>query len=68
MSNTIQLNGKPHTIEPDTSVADLVAALGLADQAVAVEVNKKLVTKSRHTETPLSEGDQVEVVTLVGGG
>jgi thiamine biosynthesis protein ThiS len=33
-----------------------------------VEVNRQLVRRVHHGETRLSEGDTVEVVTLVGGG
>ena len=42
--------------------------LGLKAEHVAVEVNKDLVTRSRHAETLIAEGDVLEVVTLVGGG
>jgi thiamine biosynthesis protein ThiS len=34
----------------------------------AVEVNRALVPKRLHGETPLKHDDRVEVVTLVGGG
>ena len=61
------VNGKP--METDaTRVAELVKALGLTGQAVAVEVNREVVPKRRHGEAELSEGDTVELVTLVGGG
>lgn len=51
-----------------TTVRQLIIELGFADRAVAVEVNKNLVPKREHECTPLHEGDQVEVVALVGGG
>ena len=51
-----------------TTVAELVEELGLAGQAVAVEVNRAIVPKRSHGETVLRPGDAVEVVTLVGGG
>ena len=61
------VNGKP--METDaTRVAELVEALGLTGRAVAVEVNREVVPKRRHDEAELSEGDTVELVTLVGGG
>ena len=61
------VNGKP--METDaTRVAELVEALGLTGQAVAVEVNREVVPKRRHGEAALREGDTVELVTLVGGG
>ena len=53
---------------PEPSVADLVEQLGLGGQAVAVELNRRLVPRRDHATTHLNEGDSVEVVTLVGGG
>ncbi|MEM6458151.1 MAG: sulfur carrier protein ThiS [Planctomycetota bacterium] len=47
---------------------ELLGELGLAGQAVAVELNRQVVPKSAHAATPLAEGDAVELVTLVGGG
>ena len=35
---------------------------------VAVERNRDVVPQSRHAETVLAAGDELEVVTLVGGG
>lgn len=61
------LNGREQEIDAAT-VAELVERLGLAGQAVAVELNRRVVPKRQHAETTLKEGDTVEVVTLVGGG
>lgn len=64
----IELNGKDREIPPDATVSALIADLGLHNQACAVEVNKSLVRKAQHETHTLSEGDRVEIVTLVGGG
>ena len=49
-------------------MADLVAALGLKSQQVAVERNKEIVRRPDHAGTLLEDGDQLEVVTFFGGG
>jgi thiamine biosynthesis protein ThiS len=41
---------------------------GLAEKPVAVEHNLQVVPRARHEQTTLSEGDRLEIVTLVGGG
>ena len=64
----ITLNGEQKEVPGPLSVAELVRYLGLQVEHVAVERNKDLVVRSRHAETPVSEGDVLEVVTLVGGG
>lgn len=64
----ITLNGKPHTLHEDRSVADLVRSLGYAGKRIAVERNGDIVPKSRHADTTLSSNDVVEIVVAVGGG
>ncbi|MCC6285608.1 MAG: sulfur carrier protein ThiS [Phycisphaerales bacterium] len=62
------LNGKPVDRPEGTTLADLVASCGLAAGACAAEVNKRLIPRRDHAATVLKPGDQVELVTLVGGG
>lgn len=64
----VTINGKPQQVEPQTTVADLLARLGVQTALVAVELNHNIVPKSRHRTTGLTEGDAIEIVTLVGGG
>ena len=63
----LTVNGEKREVEA-TSVAALLAELGLSGQPVAVELNEQLVPKTRHDATRLSAGDRLELVTLVGGG
>ncbi len=62
------INGEETPVPRGSTVQDLVEHLGLGGQPAAVEVNKALVPKRRHAEHVVSEGDRLEVVTLVGGG
>ena len=64
----IQLNGEVHQVETDTTVLDLVNSLPIDPVAVAVERNKRIDPRSLHAETTLEAGDQIELVTIVGGG
>ena len=64
----ISCNGERRTIAQGTTVAALLAELGLEPKHVAVEVNLQLVPRTRHAECLLNDGDQLEIVTLVGGG
>jgi len=62
------VNGEERDLADGTTVAGLVRELGLADKPVAVEVNQDVVTRRQHETHTLTDGDHVEVVTLVGGG
>jgi sulfur carrier protein len=64
----IHLNGENRQLDDGMTVAGLLETLKLAGKPVAVEVNLELVTKARHAEHRLADGDRVEVVSLVGGG
>ena len=64
----ISLNGQPRSVSAGTTVAALLAELGLPVGHVAVEVKLELVPRARHGEQLLAAGDRVEIVTLVGGG
>ena len=50
------------------TLATLVERLGMKADRVAVELNRDLVSRDRWAQTPLREGDQLEVVHFVGGG
>ena len=65
---TIVLNGEPQTIADGQTVAELLQQLGLDSRQVAVERNRDIVPRAEHGRTVLAEGDQLEVVTFVGGG
>ncbi|MCG3138967.1 MAG: hypothetical protein HJJLKODD_02839 [Phycisphaerae bacterium] len=64
----IMLNGEERTLNGEWSLTRLMEELQLPPQRVAVEVNRQLVTRACFGQTLLHEGDQVEIVTLVGGG
>lgn len=49
-------------------LADLLDELGFAKEGVAVALNKDFVPRRRLAETPLKEGDQVEVLAPMAGG
>jgi sulfur carrier protein len=65
---TIQVNGESRELPAGSTVATLLGALGVTQPHVAVELNLEVVPRAQHSETLLSDGDRVEVVTLVGGG
>ena len=62
------VNGERRTVGDGTTVSGLLRELGLDGRPCAVEINEELAPKREHSERTLSEGDSVEVVTLVGGG
>lgn len=64
----LTVNGEPRRIAPGSSIADLVASLGLDPKKVAVEHNAQIAPRSTLADVPLADGDVLEIVHFVGGG
>jgi sulfur carrier protein len=64
----IVLNGQPRELPATLTVAELLVALEMPTRGVAVEVNQQIVPRAEHAVHRLRDGDQLEVVSLVGGG
>ena len=65
---SVRVNGEAVEVRSGASVADLLGQLGLERTRVAVERNRSVVPRAAHAETRLESGDQLEIVTFVGGG
>jgi sulfur carrier protein len=64
----IELNGQAHRATPGQSVQDLIDQLDLAQQALAVAVNREVVPRNLWAQTRLQANDRVELVRPIGGG
>lgn len=64
----ITINGEPKSITEGLTLAELVVQIGLQPRFVAIERNRELVPRTHHAECILQPDDQLEIVTLVGGG
>lgn len=70
----ILLNGERREIREITeidepvSVCLLLDELGLDRERVAVEVNRRILKRTEFDNVTIEDGDEVEVVTFVGGG
>jgi sulfur carrier protein len=62
------INGENRHFPDALTVAGLIDALGFVGKRIAVERNGDIVARSRHAETPLADGDRLEIVVAVGGG
>ena len=64
----LRINGDDKELADGLTVAQLLDELSLEPTRVAIERNKQLVRRTTFAETPLADGDELEIVTLVGGG
>ena len=63
----IVVNGEAREVGEGASVLTLLADARLAPEKVAIELNRRLLRSQKYGE-PLKEGDEIEIVTFVGGG
>lgn len=68
MSRNITVNGEPRAIAEETTLADLVAALGQAPQALATAVNGEFVPRAARAGVRLKDGDAVFTFQPITGG
>lgn len=62
------INGESKEFAVSLSLAALIEHLGMKGDRVAVEVNRKIISRMQWAETWLSDGDELEIVHFVGGG
>jgi sulfur carrier protein len=62
------INGLPHQVAEETSLAQAVSLLTTSATGVAAAINGDVVRRAAWESTRLAAGDQVEVITAVQGG
>jgi thiamine biosynthesis protein ThiS len=69
----LHINGEENTFATPPggapfTLAALIESLEMKSDRVAVELNREIVSRDRWPETPLKDGDRLEIVHFVGGG
>lgn len=69
-TSTIRLtiNGESHSLPSPLTVRDLCVHFGVDPAVAAIERNRVIVVRTHFESTLLADGDELEIVTLVGGG
>ena len=62
------VNGEEKNYPNVTTLTQLIGELGIKGDRVAVELNHEIVPRAQWDETPLRDGDRLEIVHFVGGG
>lgn len=63
----LKVNGESREVAEGTTVRALIEQSKLTPDKVAVELNRRLIRSDKY-DTALQEGDEIEIVTFVGGG
>jgi thiazole synthase len=65
---SLQLNGTRTVVAAGTTLGALIDEKGLVRRMIAVEYNGEILPRARYDAIVLHDGDQLEVVHMVGGG
>jgi sulfur carrier protein len=65
---SLQINGKKVELDRPTALLDYLDKLGVNPRTVAVEHNGEIIPRTSFTRVTLRDGDNVEIVRMVGGG
>ena len=64
----VVVNGKKVEFREPITVAELLAQHHLHPTRVAVELNREILPRKEYSSAQIKSGDQIEIVTFVGGG
>ena len=62
------LNGDKVEVDEDMSLLRLIESNRLRPEHIVVEVNRKIIPRNEFSSLNLNEGDEIEIVHMVGGG
>ncbi|MCB2081443.1 MAG: sulfur carrier protein ThiS [Hyphomicrobiales bacterium] len=68
MSITATINGECRTFENNLAITELLEQLRVSTKGIAVERNLEIIPHSLYDTTPISDGDAIEIIGIIGGG
>lgn len=64
----VAINGERRSLAPGTTLAALLAEIGIASTGIAIAVNERVVRRGAFDAHALCDGDAVEIIRAVAGG
>jgi thiamine biosynthesis protein ThiS len=66
--NQVTINGEKRVFDSRATLHEVVTALGLEPERVAVELNRAIVKRELWQTTTFDSDAEIEIVQFVGGG
>jgi thiamine biosynthesis protein ThiS len=64
----VVVNGEERSVRSGATIADLIRALDLDPERLAIELDRRIVKRAEWPATTLTAGASLEIVQFVGGG
>ena len=68
MAITIKVNGEERSLERIMNISCLMELLEVSSKGVVVERNGEILDRELYEQIMVKDGDELELVRLVGGG
>lgn len=62
------LNGQLYYVNQNITLLDIITYFNYKDSLLVLELNKFICNKNKWSTTFINNHDQIEIVTIVGGG
>lgn len=62
------INGQDKNLKSSETITQMLQELDIKGSHIAVALNFQVVPRTSYDQTPLNEGDKIEIVHAVGGG
>ncbi|MCA9400326.1 MAG: sulfur carrier protein ThiS [Candidatus Omnitrophica bacterium] len=64
----ITINGKIHELDSSQHLSSVIKGCGAKPEHIIAELNGKIIKQDQWDAVSIADGDQLELVTFVGGG
>ncbi len=64
----ISVNGKEKDVPEQITIKTLLINMQVAPEMVACELNLNMIKRNQYDSTALRDGDQIEILQMIGGG
>ena len=65
---TVRVNGEAISLLEDSTLADLIMAMGLENKRIAIECDGVIIPRSQYATIAITPENQLEIVHAIGGG
>ena len=65
---SIYINGEKKFVDNDSNLLEILTSFKIRTEYIAIEINKKIISKGNYKNTKICEKDKIEIVQFIGGG
>ena len=65
---TVQLNGEAISVLENSTLQELIVAMGLTNKRIAIECNGAIIPRSEYSSLLITADHHLEIVQAIGGG